>query len=377
MATSGDPHAARRRSHRLCHRAVGRVSHKTPKFRREAKTASPLRRVKKSHQKGPVEAGSESAAEDDFRHCPHGLPTGAKRITFMQNFPSRLGKLAAVALVGAATGLIFQSPAARFFVLPSAYGQTAGDIPPATPGNPINPVAQPAPSVSTAAPTKADEQSANNMVHSDENGRRLAPHDTFYLLSYVAVKTGAGVEGFDPGQEVHLVEVHRPTHTLVVSDGRAQVEVTPDELTNDMDVAAMVRQKDQANQAKITAYTQAEKEAYDKFEREAAENTAKDLENRKQAQKEATQEKIAEEQAPVAQIAPSQNAPISTNGYYANGYYGNGGFGYGNPYSYFVESSAAPAANSGSAKPAAPANGGAATSKSSKAAAPVGGGRAK
>ena len=110
------------------------------------------------------------------------------------------------------------------------------------------------------------------------HGHHLAPHGTLYLLEYVSVKTDKGVEGFAPGQEVHVVEVHRPTHTLVVSDGRAQVEVSPSKAHHDMDIAAMVRRKDQANQARIAAYVQKEQDAYNKFEKEAAEATAKDVE---------------------------------------------------------------------------------------------------
>ena len=40
----------------------------------------------------------------------------------------------------------------------------------------------------------------------------------------------------------------------------------------------MVRRKDQANQASIAAYVQKEEDAYNKFEKAAAEATAKDVE---------------------------------------------------------------------------------------------------
>lgn len=169
------------------------------------------------------------------------------------------------------------------------------------------------------------------MVANSNKERHLAPHDTFYLLSYVAVKTDTGVNGFDPGQEVRLVEVHRDTHTLVVTDGHAQVEVQPSQLTNDMDLAAMVRRKDQANQARIVAYQQAEQAAYAKFERTAADATAKDLADRRKAQQEQAEAIRAQEQTPVAQIA----TPANTVGDGFNGYYGYGGYGYGSPYSYF------------------------------------------
>ena len=169
------------------------------------------------------------------------------------------------------------------------------------------------------------------MVEDSTQGRHLAPHDTFYLLSYVAARTNAGVEGFDPGQEVHLVEVRRATNTLVVSDGHAQVEVSPDKLTNDRDIAALVRQKDEASQARIAAHLQSERAAYAKRQQEAADATAKDLAQRRQAERDQQAELAREERTPVAQTAP----PVQqTNA--GDDYYGYGGFGYGSPYSYFV-----------------------------------------
>ena len=191
------------------------------------------------------------------------------------------------------------------------------------------------------------------MVDASATSRHLAPHDTFYLLTYVSVTTDKGVEGFDPGQEVHLVEVRRATHTLVVSDGHAQVEVPPSELTNDMDIAALVRQKDEASQARIAAHVQAEQAAYAKYERAAAEFTARDVAHRRQEQQEQAAELRKEEEMPVAQTAEPASAPDA-----ADGYYGSGGYGYGNPYSYFSGSSVIIAPNNTgnpAARPAAPA----------------------
>ena len=159
------------------------------------------------------------------------------------------------------------------------------------------------------------------------------------MLSYVAARTDKGVEGFDPGTEVHLVEVHRPTRTLVVTDGRAQVEVPPTALTNDLDMAALARQKDQANQARIAAYQQAEQTQYDKAEKEAADYTAKDLANRKE-------EQVAQIEAaqPAAQPTAPQQVQASDGGVgydnNTNGYYGEGGYGYGSPFGYFAAGNA-------------------------------------
>ncbi len=216
----------------------------------------------------------------------------------------------------------------RFGSLPAARAQTA----------------QPSPTAA-ASPAAADEKLATDMVTANTKERHLAPHDTFYLLNYVAVKTDKGVEGFDPGQEVHLVEVHRPTHTLVVTDGHAQVEVQPSQLTNDMDIAALVRQKDEASQARIAAHVQTEQKAYDKYERVAADATARDLAQRRQEEQAQADALRQQEQIPVAQTAP----PVTTSGADVDGYYGSGGYGYGNPYSYFSNSSVVVAPGSNAA----------------------------
>ncbi len=183
---------------------------------------------------------------------------------------------------------------------------------------------------SHAAPPPGDGQTAPVGAATSSGGHHLAPHDTFYLLQYVAAKTPTGVVGFEPGQAVHLVEVHRPTRTLVVGDGQAQVEVGPDQLTNDMDIAALVRQKDQANQAKIAAYVQAEQKAYDNAQRTAAVDTAKDIEKVNKQERESS-------------VVNSNDSKLSQNPVEVAGTSGYGGYGYGNagsssygsPYSYF------------------------------------------
>ena len=175
----------------------------------------------------------------------------------------------------------------------------------------------------------ARAQTAGEMVHTDSQGRHFAPHDTFYMLDYVSARTDKGVEGFEPGAEVHLVSVDRDKRILTVTDGHAQVEVPPDKLTNDMDIAAMVKAKDQANQAQIAAYQQAEAKAYQEYEKQAAEYTAKDLEKRQQELRD-TQDRTQ------AQTNANQNAqPVATSAS-NGGYYNEGGLGYGSPFGYFV-----------------------------------------
>ena len=165
-------------------------------------------------------------------------------------------------------------------------------------------------------------------VRTDSKERHFAPHDTFYLLDYVSARTDKGVEGFVPGAEVHLVAVNREAHTLTVTDGHAQVEVPPDKLTNDTDIAALVRAKDQANQAQVAAYQQAEAKTYQEYEKQVADYTAKDLEKRQQALSDAGNRTQNE-----AEATPSRPANTEASN---NGYYDEGGYGYGNPYGYFV-----------------------------------------
>ena len=223
-------------------------------------------------------------------------------------FPSRHGAFPLLSVAGCGLGLLFCGSQAAF--LPSAAAQT-----------PVVSPAQPA--------SQSPERVAGvGTPQTDSKGRHLAPHDTFYVLSYVSVTTDTGVEGFVPGEEVHLVSVNRPAHTLMVSDGKAQVEVPPGKLTNDLDIAALARQKEQANQTQLAAYAQAEEAAYVKYEQAQADQSAKIDENRKE-----------QAQADRAQVAARDQGETGAQPVDASlggaGYYGSGGYGYGSPYSYF------------------------------------------
>ena len=203
------------------------------------------------------------------------------------------------------------------------------------------------PSASTAggtAPAKSGE-------------RHLAPHDTFYLLRYVSAKKPDGVIGFEPGQEVHLVAVHQDTQTLVVGDDTAQVEVSPDKLTNDMDMAALVRRKDEDNQAKVAAYLDKEKKAYEDSKRDAAvkkEQALSKIDQQKQQQQAAlaANDAKAQSSSPVGgSDNPLDQPPVEVGGTSGYGYAGSGY--YGSPYSYFGGSTGAvttaPATTTGAA----------------------------
>ncbi len=168
-------------------------------------------------------------------------------------------------------------------------------------------------------------------------GRHFAPHDTFYLLDYVSAKTGTGVIGFEPGRKVRLVEARPATQTLVVADDEAQVEVGPEKLTNDLDIAALARQKDQANQAKIAAYLQQEKVAYDQSQREAAKRFEKAVDKMNQDHEKSVQTAAAATpnptNAPVGSRTKLDEPPVTVGGSSGYGYAGSSY--YGSPYSYF------------------------------------------
>ena len=231
--------------------------------------------------------------------------------------PSRSRALTLVSAAG--LGLLCCGPTAAF--LTGAAAQTADPSPAAAPAQPAGQPAAPA--------------TDSGVARTDAKGRHLAPHGTLYLLSYVPVTTDTGVDGLVPGQEVHVISADRPKHTLLVTDGKVQVEVSPAKLTNDIDIAAMARQKDQANQARIAAYTQTEEAAFGKREREEAEAEAKNDERQKQEAQQVAETRLAES----AQGAQNAQQPVDASPG-GSGYYDSGGYGYGNPYSYFFATGA-------------------------------------
>ena len=189
-----------------------------------------------------------------------------------------------------------------------------------------------APSAFAQQSASSDQAVKNETVHSNAPDRHLAPRDSFYTMDYASARTDKGVEGFPPGTEVKLVSVNREAHTLTVTDGRANVELPPDKLTNDIDIGAMVRANDAANQESIVRYQQAEQASYQKYQQEVADYTAKDLQKREQAiqqQSEPTQKQV--------EMNHTSDQPSTLASSFSNGYYNQGGNGYGNPYSYFLD----------------------------------------
>lgn len=107
--------------------------------------------------------------------------------------------------------------------------------------------------------------------------RHLAPEGTFYMVGYVSVRTAHGITGFEPGDVVHFVRADREKGLLVVTSGGNQAEVTPDQITNDMDVAALARQQDQASQNQLRAIQQAQQQAADAQKMQAQIAAAKEV----------------------------------------------------------------------------------------------------
>ena len=107
--------------------------------------------------------------------------------------------------------------------------------------------------------------------------RHLAPDGTFFLVDYVSVRTKTGVTGFIPGQAVRFVSADEAKGTLLVTDGNAQVSVTPMQLTNDLDVAALARRQDQQSQSTMLAYQESAKQADERMRQQLAVEQSKDV----------------------------------------------------------------------------------------------------
>ena len=98
--------------------------------------------------------------------------------------------------------------------------------------------------------------------------RHLAPEGTFFMVEYVSIPVAHGIVGFIPGQEVRFVSANEAKGTLLVSDGKNQVEVSPMQITNDLDVAAMARRQDEMGQRQLQASQDAARAADEKFRRD-------------------------------------------------------------------------------------------------------------
>ena len=147
---------------------------------------------------------------------------------------------------------------------------------------------------------------------------RFAPQGTFFLLEYVSTRTAHGVAGFEPGCEVHLKSVNVAKRSMLVTDGKNTVEVHPEMITNDLDIASLTRWQDQRSQQAISAYQFSQQQAY----QEAVDKVGIEHGNRVQ--------QINVEQAAHSGTGRSTTAldqPAQPGSIYSGGQ--------GNPYSYF------------------------------------------
>ena len=152
--------------------------------------------------------------------------------------------------------------------------------------------------------------------------QHLAPEGTFYMLEYVSAHTPHGLTGFVPGQAVRLVSADKATQTLLVSDGTNQVAVSPSQITNDLDIAALVGRRDQQSQQELQRRIAAERNPDAKIERRAEKRAAKDLRKYKSGSTIGTSTTLSRGSTAASSVDAAKNAAIR-NGYRS-----------GNPYYY-------------------------------------------
>ncbi|MBV9127280.1 MAG: hypothetical protein JO117_04260, partial [Verrucomicrobia bacterium] len=118
----------------------------------------------------------------------------------------------------------------------------------------------PAPVIVQATPSPTPNIVRATPPPAPEPTPRLAPEGVFFLTQYVSLTTRSGVIGFEPGQRVKFVRGKETT--LIVTDGKYEIEVTPDQLTNDLDLADLARRNDQTSQALLASRAAANLAAY-------------------------------------------------------------------------------------------------------------------
>lgn len=96
--------------------------------------------------------------------------------------------------------------------------------------------------------------------------RQPVPAGTCYLVAPVSVRISNGITGFAPGQAVRLVHTDAKTGRLLITDGQHPVEVTPAQLTTDANLAATLRQPEEANRRAVQAAREASALAQGRYE---------------------------------------------------------------------------------------------------------------
>ena len=141
--------------------------------------------------------------------------------------------------------------------------------------------ASPAPDSSQRGPAETPGTAiASKPVPTPSETHRLAPPGVLYVIQYASVTTDSGVIGFVPGTRVRLVE--DKGETIVVTDGTVKADMPADNLTNDLDIAALAARRDAKAQQDLTSFLLGQQaidqamrdkqnEAYDKQQNGAAE----------------------------------------------------------------------------------------------------------
>ena len=103
--------------------------------------------------------------------------------------------------------------------------------------------AAPASHSSTAAPS--------SQATTPFTGKRFAPNGTYFMTRRVSKMTSDGVLALPPGTRVRLVGAAGKKMTVETADGK--FEVTDDQVTNDLDLAAAAARSDVRAQSVIAA----------------------------------------------------------------------------------------------------------------------------
>jgi hypothetical protein len=82
---------------------------------------------------------------------------------------------------------------------------------------------------------------------------RLAPEGVFFLTERMILRSNSGVAGFAPGTRVRVVQDKGETFG-VVTDDSTTFDVPADELTNDLDLAALVARSDAKSQQTVAQW---------------------------------------------------------------------------------------------------------------------------
>jgi hypothetical protein len=85
-------------------------------------------------------------------------------------------------------------------------------------------------------------------------------------MERVSIRTDSGVTGIAPGTRVHLIQDNGDKFR--VSDGNTTFDVSPDKLTDDVDLGNLVARNDAASQRMLAAYIQ-QQNAADRQARDA------------------------------------------------------------------------------------------------------------